>query len=112
MEIYYKLKQGSKDTCEYDSTCIPFCIEYRQGISMEITKRPLRKRVEDIIPELLDFCTLSIICYSEKLEDTTFRKLISSLPQVKGRHLLRWVPYKELTSIIIFRVTIFLGKRG
>jgi hypothetical protein len=51
--------------------------------------------------ELLGLWTLSIIRYST-LENKTFGKLdlfLSSGRGGGGRHLLGWVPYKELTSI-------------
>jgi hypothetical protein len=52
--------------------------------------------------ELLSFWTLSIVQYSNKLENTTFRKLdlFPSSGQGEGKlHLVSWVSSKELTSI-------------
>jgi hypothetical protein len=49
--------------------------EYIQGISVEITKCLQRKRVERIILGLLNFWTLPIVRYCEKLENTAFLKL-------------------------------------
>jgi cytochrome c-type biogenesis protein CcmH/NrfF len=57
------------------------------------------------------FWTVSIVRYSRNYKTQRFGNCICFPPQVRGRHLLSWVPLKVLTSITASCVAQFIEYR-